>query len=98
MHSIMVEYMLKNFGCSKDIVISGFLHIILEDTNYNYHDIEINFEKTIADNVKMITEDNGILDRPERKEKFLETISTYDNVCIMIELADKLHNLLCNYD
>ena len=35
-HSILVGNLLKNNGCSSDIVISGYLHDIIEDTNYDY--------------------------------------------------------------
>lgn len=31
-HSITVGYMLKDIGCSEEVVLSGFLHDIIEDT------------------------------------------------------------------
>ena len=36
----MVGNMLKNIGCSENIVYTGYLHDIIEDTKYSYEDLK----------------------------------------------------------
>lgn len=65
-HSITVGFMLKNIGCNETIVISGLLHDIIEDTEYDYDYIKKAFGKEIADNVLAVSEDKTILDWKKR--------------------------------
>jgi len=97
-HSISVGFMLKSIGCSEEIVVSGFLHDIIEDTSYDYEYIKDNFGKKIADNVLILSEDITIKDFYKRKEVFIEKILQSNEDILLIELADKLHNLLSDYD
>lgn len=97
-HSISVGFMLKNIGCSEEIVISGLLHDIIEDTNYGYNDILNMFGKNVADNVLALSENQNIDDFKERKTEFINRLSIQNNEIILIEVADKLHNLLSDYD
>lgn len=90
--------MLKSIGCSSDVVISGFLHDIIEDTSYGYNYLKDNFGKVIADNVLSVSEDLSIKDWIKRKEEFIKRLSGSSIDIIMIELADKLHNLVSDYD
>jgi len=91
-HSISVGFMLKSIGCSEEIVVSGFLHDIIEDTSYDYEYIKDNFGKKIADNVLILSEDITIKDFYKRKEVFIEKILQSNEDILLIELADKLHN------
>lgn len=43
-HSISVGFMLKDVGCDNTTVISGLLHDIIEDTEYDYEYIEKNYQ------------------------------------------------------
>jgi len=70
-HSISVGFMLKSIGCSENIVVSGLLHDIIEDTNYQYNDILNMFGKTIADNVLSLSEKQDIDDFKEKKMNLL---------------------------
>ncbi len=96
-HSISVGYMLKDINCSETIVISGFLHDIIEDTKYGYEDIKNKFGSIISDNVLKVTEDKKIKDWKLRKIEFIERLKEYDKDIILIELTDKLQNLLSDY-
>ncbi len=42
-HPITVGMMLKDIGCDEDMVISGILHDVIEDTNYTYENIKSEF-------------------------------------------------------
>ena len=89
-HSVMVGNMLKNIGCSENIVYTGYLHDIIEDTKYSYEDLKERYGKELADNVQ-------ILNYKERKEEFINRLKTYNNNLILVELADKLQNLVSDY-
>lgn len=96
-HSITVGYMLKDLNLSKDVIVSGFLHDIIEDTKYDYNYIKEKFNKNIADMVLFVSEDKSIKDWHVRKQKFLDKMQTANEDILIIELADKLHNLLSDY-
>ena len=97
-HSISVGFMLKNIGCNEETILSGLLHDILEDTNYDYEYIKDNYGKSIADNVLSLSEDKNIKDWKTRKIKFIENIKEKEENVIIVEIADKLHNLLSDYE
>lgn len=97
-HSIMVGNMLKNIGCDENTIYIGYLHDIIEDTPYDYQFLLNKYGKLIADSVLMLSEDKTIIDFIPRKEKFIANIMNANNNILMVELADKLQNLLSNYD
>lgn len=97
-HSISVGFMLKSIGCSEEVVISGLLHDIIEDTNYDYDYILNNYGKEIADNVLAVSENLDIKDWKERKIEFIDRLYNKKEKIILVELADKLHNLLSDYN
>ena len=97
-HSISVGFMLKNIGCNDDVVISGLLHDIIEDTDYDYNYILNNFGKGIADTILLLTENQKIEDFKVRKNEFINRLSDKNENILIIELADKLHNLLSDYE
>ncbi len=97
-HSIMVGNMLKNIGCDNQTVYIGYLHDIIEDTKYDYEFLSTKYGREIADGVLMLSEDKDILDYVQRKEKFIIKLKNTPENILMIELADKLQNLISDYD
>ncbi|MBE6152719.1 MAG: bifunctional (p)ppGpp synthetase/guanosine-3',5'-bis(diphosphate) 3'-pyrophosphohydrolase [Firmicutes bacterium] len=97
-HSISVGFMLKDIGCGEDVVVSGLLHDIIEDTNYNYDYILNMFGKNIADNVLALSENQNITNFKECKLEFINRLYNQNKNIILIEVADKLHNLLSDYN
>lgn len=97
-HSIMVGNMLKNIGCDDETISIGYLHDIIEDTKYTYDDILKRYGKKIADGVLQLSEDQSIIDYVDRKKEFLKRLETADNNILMVELADKLQNLISDYE
>lgn len=97
-HSISVGFMLKNIGCSAAVVVTGLLHDIIEDTNFGYEDIKTNFGEKIANYVLIVSEDMAITNWKDRKGAFIERMYQQNNDILFVELADKLHNLLSDYD
>lgn len=97
-HSVSVAVMLIEDGCDYDTILTGLLHDIIEDTNYTYDDLKEKFGTVIADNVLLVSENEDITDFRKRKEEFISRISTASNNIIKVEIADKLHNLLSDYE
>ena len=97
-HSITVGMMLKDLGMSTEIVLTGLLHDIIEDTNYGYKDICEKFGKKVADNVLCLSENRDIKNFEERKLEFIQRLQSVDNDLIIVEIADKLQNLISDYD
>ncbi len=97
-HSIMVGTMLKNAGCDEKTVFIGYLHDIIEDTKYDYNYLLENFGKYIADGVLKLSEDKSIADYVERKKAFLSQLEKADDNLIIVEIADKLQNLISDYE
>ena len=97
-HSITVGFMLKNIGCDEEIVVSGILHDILEDTEYDYEFLVANYGEKIANNVLVLSENKNIINWKERKIDFINKLADKDDNILLIEVADKLHNLLSDYD
>lgn len=97
-HSIMVGNMLKNINCDENTVYIGYLHDIIEDTPYDYQFLLNKYGKLIADSVLILSEDKNIIEYVPRKEKFIANISNANDNILIVELADKLQNLISDYD
>lgn len=97
-HSITVGFMLKEIGANRSTVIGGLLHDIIEDTKYDYEYIKNIYGKEIADLVAAVSENQSIPIWKERKIEFLEKMQNKSKDVLLIELADKYHNLLSDYE
>lgn len=97
-HSIMVGNMLKNLGCDEKTICIGFLHDIIEDTSYTYNDLVLKFGVEIANGVLQLTEDRTIFNYLDRKKAFIKQLELVDDNILLIEVADKLQNLLSDYE
>ena len=97
-HSVMVGVMLKNIGCDEETVFVGYLHDIIEDTECTYDDILKRYGRNIADGVLQLTKDQSIVDYVERKKDFIKKLNGVDNNIIIVEIADKLQNLISDYE
>ena len=94
----MVWNMLKNAGCNEDTVCIGYLHDIIEDTKYTYNDILKRYGKKIADAVMSLSDDKSISDYIKRKSAFIQSLKNVDDNILTVELADKLQNLISDYN
>ena len=97
-HPIAVAMNVLKIIQDDEIVITALLHDLIEDTKYDYNYIKSNFNKEIADNVLVLSEDISILDFKTRKTKFLNQIKDIKEELLVIELFDKMHNLTSDYD
>lgn len=97
-HSISVGLMLMEYGYDEETVLTGLLHDILEDTTYDYNYLEDNFGLKIADNVLALSENKQINNFKERKIEFISRVKNLNNDLLIVELADKLQNLISDYE
>lgn len=97
-HSVMVGTMLRNIGCPDEVVYIGYLHDVLEDTSVTYEELSSRYGKNIADSVLMLSEDQRIKDWKQRKQAFLNSIRDASAAILTVELADKLQNLMSDYE
>ncbi len=97
-HSIGVGFMLKSIGCDEETVLTGLLHDVIEDTQYDYNYIKENYGKKVADNVLSISEDESIINLADRETKFIDNLNNVNDNIVLVEIADKLHNLLSDYE
>lgn len=98
-HSMSVGMMIKNTTKSDDVVVAAILHDIIKDTEYGYEDIEEKFGTLVADMVSDLSEDMGLPKWIDRKKDYLKRIRNNGDINVVnIMVADKLHNLLSDYE
>lgn len=97
-HSISVAVMLLEEKCDYETILTGLLHDVLEDSATTYDDLKIKFGEKIASNVLLLSEKQEIIDFKERKQEFISRISESPQKIVLIEIADKLQNLLSDYE
>lgn len=93
LHSLRVGLKLMELKQEKDVVIAGFLHDLLEDTDCNPEEIEKEFGEKVARLVLACTFDENIKDYKERWRKLVFNIKQADHDAIIIKLVDQMANL-----
>ncbi len=100
-HPFSVGFMLSEFTHDEDIIAAGFLHDVLEDAKgYTFLDMKSDFGLRVAEIVKENSEDKypgGIKDKKAtwetRKKKKLKQLKNASHEALMVNAADKMHNL-----
>ncbi|MFG6113814.1 HD domain-containing protein [Halobacillus sp. MO56] len=92
-HPIQVAETLHQAGCSIEVVCAGYLHDVVEDTDYDISDIENEFGKEVSRLVASHTEDKSKTWK-ERKQHTIDTVKTGSKNVKYLIIADKLDNLL----
>lgn len=91
-HPIAVGNLLKTAGFDEDVVIAGYLHDTVEDTDVTFEDIEREFGSRVVDFVKGNTE-NKTLTWLERKTRTIENVKDASIEMKALIVADKLDNI-----
>lgn len=92
-HSFKVGTILYELDYSKDIVISGILHDLLEDTDITYEDICDSFDEEIARCVLAVTFDSKISDKLVQARKMFLNCIKFGNKALIVKCADLLDNI-----
>lgn len=92
LHSIDVANKLRKYGFDENVISAGYLHDVVEDTDYTLEDIEREFGKDIASLVKGATEQNRNLSWEERKLATIKRIKNLDLRHKAVVVCDKISN------
>lgn len=93
LHSIRVGVRLLDNREDQTIIIVGFLHDLIEDTNCRIEEIQDRFGKEAADLVQVLTFDRTITDYKERWNKEVPKIIKAGRKAMIIKVADSMDNL-----
>lgn len=93
LHSVRVGLCLYNHGYDEDIVLSGILHDILEDTYTTHKHVEDEYGKTVADIVNAVSFNRAIRDKIEQNEDMLLRCKQYGHKALIVKCADMIDNM-----
>jgi len=93
LHSIRVGMHLYKLDYSKDIVISGILHDLLEDTDVSFDALKEKFGDKIARLVQACSFDAGIKDKKEQYNEVFARCYKEGKEALIIKIADLIDNL-----
>jgi (p)ppGpp synthase/HD superfamily hydrolase len=92
-HSHEVGDLLAEIGCDQDVVATGLLHDVVEDTDTDVEALRAAFGDRIADLVYALSEDDAIADYAERKRALREGVAIAGPTALTISAADKVSRL-----
>lgn len=92
LHSIRVGLYLSEKQYSEDIVMAGFLHDILEDTNITTEEVQNIFGKKVLDLITANTKVKSIVDKIERRKELIKRCVESGQDSAIIKAADILDN------
>ncbi|MEQ8361212.1 MAG: RelA/SpoT family protein [Cytophagales bacterium] len=93
----VAEICIDEIGLGTTSIVSALLHDVVEDTDYELHDIERMFGQKVAKIIDGLTKISGSFEygtsqQAENFRKMLLTLSE-DVRVILIKIADRLHNM-----
>ncbi len=93
LHSIRVGMVLIEFEYDKDIIITGILHDLLEDTDVSFQEIKKNFSLKIAQTVQAVSYDPKIENPVTRYKEMFERVVANGQEAIVVKAADMIINI-----
>lgn len=93
LHSIRVGTKLMQMNQSKDMVITGFLHDLIEDSNTNIKQIKKQFGADVAKLTKALTFSDKIKDYKERWKNEIKKIIETGREAMIIKVVDASDSL-----
>jgi (p)ppGpp synthase/HD superfamily hydrolase len=91
LHSIRVGTYLYNQGYSQDIVLGGYLHDVIEDTDMKEDFLKDTFGKEVLD-IVLANSKNEELEKEERNKELLERCVRLGVSPLIVKIADILDN------
>jgi GTP pyrophosphokinase len=93
LHSIRVGTYLYRLDYPKDIVISGILHDLLEDTDLSLDALKEKFGDKVARLVQACSFDAGIKDKKEQYNEVFARCLKEGKEALLVKIADLIDNL-----
>ncbi|MBI3684916.1 bifunctional (p)ppGpp synthetase/guanosine-3',5'-bis(diphosphate) 3'-pyrophosphohydrolase [Candidatus Azambacteria bacterium] len=93
LHSIRVGLKLMEQKEAKEVVIAGFLHDLIEDTDCKLEEIKNEFGEKVAMLVAVCTFDRNIKDYKERWRNLISNLKRAGKDALIIKLIDQMENL-----
>lgn len=93
MHPIHVGMLLEKYGYDENVIAAGYLHDVVEDTEYTIEDIKKEFGSDIASLVMNASEPDKSLSWEERKQHTIENTKNLPFRNKLVVCADKIDNL-----
>jgi len=93
LHSIRVGLSLYNHGYDSDIVLSGILHDILEDTEYSVKELIDKYGEVIANIVEATSFNNKIGNKTERNRDMFNRCKLNGKKALLVKCADLIDNM-----
>ena len=95
-HPVHVSTILLRHGFPEELILAGLLHDVVEDADIPLADIEARFGPSVAEVVKVLTEQKreNDVERPweVRKQESLERLLPASPGALAVKAADVLHN------
>ena len=92
LHSIRVGLSLQQQGYSKEVILAGFLHDVVEDTHATVEEVEAQFGVRVAELVRALTFDME-LEPQRRSQDSVDRCKLLGKEALAIKAADLLDNL-----
>ena len=90
-HPVAVATSLAEYGFSDDVVAGALVHDVLEDTSVSETELRSELGSVVADLVTSVSENKSLV-WEERKQKYIDTLTTALVDVKAISVADKIHN------
>ncbi len=91
-HPVSVGFILMRAGFDDDVVVSGILHDVVEDSGVTGEEIKSNFSEKVAEIVLAVSE-NKEDPWEKRKADYIEKVANSSLGVRAVAVADKLHNV-----
>lgn len=82
--------LLREAGCSEELVAAGLLHDVVEDTDVSLEELADRFGPGVADLVGAVSDDGGIADYRQRKHALRERVREEGGDAAVLFAADKI--------
>lgn len=92
-HPINVANILEEYGFDDNVVAAGYLHDVVEDTNFSILDIFKLFDEDVSSLVYGASEPDKRLSWEERKGHTIDVVKNFDLRHKAVVCADKISNL-----
>jgi len=93
LHSVRTGIYLRGLGYSREIVLAGFLHDILEDSDTKPGEVKSRFGEDVGSLVEALTFDAAIKDKREQYREAVRRMVVAGPAALIVSAADRLDNI-----